>query len=41
LFTVCIDLDGHRGIGRDRNKKRAEQAAARDLLIKFGEHVDD
>ncbi len=40
LFKVSIDLDGHRGIGKDRVKKRAEQAAARDLLMKFGEHVD-
>lgn len=41
LFTVTIDLDGHRGIGRDRSKKRAEQAAAMDILVSFGEPVDD
>ena len=40
LFTVRIELDGEIGIGKDRSKKRAEQAAARDILIRFGEHVD-
>jgi ribonuclease-3 len=40
-FIVTIHLDGHVGIGRGKTKKTAEQTAAKDILIKFGQHVDD
>lgn len=40
-FMVTIDLDGHHGEGVDRVKKKAEQMAAKCVLISFGVPVDE
>lgn len=41
-FTVACTLEsGHVGIGTDRTKKGAEQAAARDVLLKLGMQLDE
>jgi ribonuclease-3 len=40
-FTVTVDLDGHRGVGRDKVKRQAEQKAAKGVLISMGVPVAD
>jgi len=40
-FHVLVDIDGYAGRGSHRTKKGAEQAAARDMLIKLGQHIDE
>ena len=39
-YTVVVELNGHRGVGVDRVKKKAEQLAAKEILISFGVKVD-
>ncbi len=36
-FTVAVSVAGHRGIGRGRSKKEAEQAAAKQLYLMLEE----
>jgi len=40
-YTVVVELNGHVGIGVDRVKKKAEQLAAKEILVSFGVSVDD
>ena len=40
-FTVAVQIDAFSGKGSHRTKKGAEQAAARDVLIKLGVQLDD
>lgn len=40
-FKVAVDIDGHIGNGMGKTKKMAEQAAARDVLLKIGVTLDD
>jgi ribonuclease-3 len=40
VFTVEATLGGERAVGRGRNLKEAEQAAAKRLYLKFGEITD-
>lgn len=41
VFYVTAALDGHVGYGKGRTKKEAEQAAARDALVKLGIPLDE
>ena len=41
VFTVTIELDGHRAVGRDRVKRQAEQKAAKQMLISMRVPVAD
>lgn len=41
IFRVSVPIDEHVGYGAGRTKKEAEQAAARDVLVKLGVQLDD
>lgn len=41
IFCVRVEIDSHVGHGTGRTKKEAEQAAARDVLLKLGVPLDD
>jgi dsRNA-specific ribonuclease len=41
VFYVTATMDGHVGYGKGCTKKEAEQAAAKDALVKMGIPLDD